>query len=145
MAVRIAATIGDRMKYQLFPLTVFLLALSTTGQAMTYDFAAEGNRHEAGYSEFNSGDHSVILHGGTPDLPGGLTITASNGRSALSSKARGLYYPGYPLVLVMPGSAAVISLRLVARNVSPVRVAHFNQLSSSRSSKLLRSSTSFSW
>ncbi|MCG6889432.1 MAG: hypothetical protein LJE92_07585 [Gammaproteobacteria bacterium] len=67
------------MKYQLFPLTVFLLGLSTTGQAMTYDFAAEGNQHEAGYSEFNSGDHSAVLHGGTPDLPGGLTITASNG------------------------------------------------------------------
>ncbi|HUV20164.1 MAG TPA: hypothetical protein VMZ32_00110 [Gammaproteobacteria bacterium] len=72
---------NDRRSHEvsIISLTVFLLALSTTGQAMTYDFAAEGNRHEAGYSEFNSGDHSVILHGGTPDLPGGLTITASNG------------------------------------------------------------------
>jgi hypothetical protein len=91
------------MKYLSIPLGVLLLGLSTSGQAMTYDFAAEGNLHEAGYSTFNSADHSAINHGGAPDMPGGLSITASNGgltgdvglTNNINGDANTLDYVGY--------------------------------------------------
>ena len=57
------------------------LGFASSGGAVTFNFAEEGNLHEAGYDIFDSDDHTT----GSPaphnliGLPGGLSITASNG------------------------------------------------------------------
>jgi len=70
------------MKKYLISVTSFaLFALATSSQAVLYDFAAEGNEHEAGYATFVSDNHSAAnpAHTDGTGLPPGLTITASNG------------------------------------------------------------------
>ena len=68
-------------------LVTFLISLSFLGfaaasnAATVYDFALEGNVHEAGYAPFDSDDHGNgdAPHGAANGLPGGLSISASNG------------------------------------------------------------------
>jgi hypothetical protein len=78
------------MKGLILPFAVLLLSFSTVSNAvsMTYDFAAEGNVHEAGYTEFDTNNHGDAGpgHSAANGLPGGLKITASDG-------AGGDYYP----------------------------------------------------
>ena len=75
------------MKKLILPFAALLLGFSTASNAVStvYDFAAEGNVKEAGYLTFDSGDHNSItsathLNALLPyEMPGGLSITASNG------------------------------------------------------------------
>ena len=73
----------EKMKIQILPFAVLLLGFSTVSNAvsMTYDFAAEGNVHEAGYALFDTDDHGNgdTGHSASNGLPGGLKITASDG------------------------------------------------------------------
>jgi hypothetical protein len=66
------------MKKLILPFAALLLSFSTASNAVsvTYDFAAEGNIHEAGYDPFDSDNHG--------NMPGGLSITASNGSGSLN-------------------------------------------------------------
>lgn len=78
------------MKGLILPFAALLLSFSTVSNAvsMAYDFAAEGNVHEAGYTTFDTDMHGNNSPGHSPTdgLPGGLKITASDG-------AGGYYYP----------------------------------------------------
>ena len=86
------------MKRLILPCAALLLGFSTASNAVStiYDFAAEGNVKEAGYLTFYSDDHNSTtsldatikdIHDTATnpyEMPGGLSITASNG-SGLSS------------------------------------------------------------
>ena len=78
------------MRGLILPFALLLLSFSTVSNAVstTYDFAAEGNVHEAGYSLFDTDMHgnNDPGHSATNGLPGGLKITASDG-------VGGTYYP----------------------------------------------------
>ena len=78
------------MKKLILPFAALFLGFSTASNAVstTYDFAAEGNVHEAGYTLFDTDMHgnNSLGHNATNGLPGGLKITASDGGS-------GVYYP----------------------------------------------------
>jgi hypothetical protein len=71
------------MKGLILPFAALLLSFSTVSNAvsMAYDFAAEGNVHEAGYTTFDTDMHGNNSPGHSPTdgLPGGLKITASDG------------------------------------------------------------------
>jgi hypothetical protein len=73
------------MKRLILPFAALLLGFSTASNAVStirYDFAAEGNFNsragEKGYASFDTGADSLS------GMPGGLTITASDGSGAIS-------------------------------------------------------------
>jgi hypothetical protein len=73
------------MNKLILPFAALLLGFSSASNAVSttrYDFAAEGNFNsregEKGYASFNTGTNSFS------GMPGGLTITASDGSGAIS-------------------------------------------------------------
>jgi hypothetical protein len=77
----------ERMKGLILPFAALLLSFSTVSNAvsMSYDFAAGGNVHEAGYTLFDMDNHGNDDpgHSAINGLPGGLKITVSDGGNGI--------------------------------------------------------------
>jgi len=75
------------MKGLILPIAALLLSFSTISNAVsaTYDFAAEGNVHKAGYNLFDTDNHGNddLGNSATNGLSGGLKITASDGGNGI--------------------------------------------------------------